>query len=174
MVRSDASRRRLLAQAHIAAKDLGLDEDTRRDFIAVRFAGRRSCSDLNNLELRRLVEAFRECGWKPSARSRQPGDGRSYFQERLVYWRKEFPYHRAGMASPGQLAHIEARWPQVSTANERHKALRSFLYKRFKVMDLRFLDEGTAHQVIEALKAMASRFRGQKTDDRGQQKAIYD
>jgi hypothetical protein len=169
MSQAAANRRRLLAQAHIAAKDLGLDEGTRRDFIAARFGGRRSCSDLNDLELRRLVEAFRECGWRPSTRARRPEAGRNYFQERLAYWKKEFPQHRAGMATPGQLAHIEARWPQVSTANEKHKALRSFLYRRFGMMDLRFLDEGTAHQVIEALKAMARRW----TEPKGA-KAIYD
>jgi hypothetical protein len=157
-----ASRNSLLARAHIAAQDLGMDEETRRDFIAARFQGRRSCSELHDHELRRLMDHFREKGWRGSRKgakdAKERPDGR--YMERLAHWQREFPMHRAGMATPAQLAHIEARWEGIAhgpNPGARAIGLRRFLFKRFGVQDLRFLDHGTAVKVIDGMKAMGRR-----------------
>lgn len=151
-------RRNLLARVHIASEELGMDEKTRRDFIAARFGGRRSCKELSNAELLRLVEMLESLGWR--ARGRKAPAVGGYYWERLAYWRNEFPQHREGMATPKQLAHIEARWENVSTrpgAEARAKALRRWLFNHFGIGELQWLDQTTASKVIEALKEMEHR-----------------
>jgi hypothetical protein len=64
---------------------------------------------------------------------------------------------RQGMATPAQLRLIEALWNDVSVITEsksRQKALRSWLQKRFKVSDIRFLDSTATKKVIYALNHM--------------------
>lgn len=65
--------------------------------------------------------------------------------------------YREDMATPNQLRLIEGLWKNISVIKEpknRHKALRAWLYKRFKVSDLRFLDHVTVSKVIYALNMM--------------------
>lgn len=160
----------LLAKAHIAAAEIGLDEELRRDFIAARFGGRRSCKDLSDLELRRLLDHFREHGWMPAPPKEQE-EKPSFFKKRLHHWMREFPHDRAGMATPQQLAMIEAKWQAVSVVPEIHqvRALRKFLFSRFKVSDLMFLDEGTASRVIEGMKSMGQRAKSIGQEAHGQE-----
>lgn len=153
------SRNLLLAKAHIAASELGLDEGIRRDFIAARFGGRRSCKDLSDQELIRLLNYFRDEGWQPVPPRDPELDKPTFFKKRLHYWQRELPHERAGMATCGQLAMIEARWERISKSPQakRQQALRKFLFARFGVSDLMFLSEGTASRVIEGLKSIGQR-----------------
>jgi phage gp16-like protein len=54
-----ATRNRLIAHIHAAAKELGLDEDTRRDLME-RETGKRSASAMNDGELGKVVGALSE------------------------------------------------------------------------------------------------------------------
>jgi hypothetical protein len=51
----------------------------------------------------------------------------------------------------------EAMWHDIYRGNDETKHLRQFLFNHFKVSDIRFLERKTAHDVIEALKAMQHR-----------------
>jgi len=67
---------------------------------------------------------------------------------------------RPGMAVPAQLRKIEATWQGLYPESDqtlRQKNLRSFLFKFFKVSDLRFLDQETANKVLYALRKMSER-----------------
>ncbi|MEW5745248.1 MAG: regulatory protein GemA [Nitrospirota bacterium] len=68
---------------------------------------------------------------------------------------------RSGMASPKQLRMIEAMWKDVCryhAEDERARALRSFLFKRFKVSDPKFITSRQASKIIFSLENM----RGQR------------
>lgn len=53
-----------LAQVHIAAKELGMDDDTYRALLA-RVAGVRSAKQLNARQLKQVLDEFRRLGWVP-------------------------------------------------------------------------------------------------------------
>ena len=69
----DSPRRRkaLLAKVHIAAKELGLDEDAYRDVLFV-VTGRSSARDCEPVELAALLNHFRSRGWKGGSRPDRP------------------------------------------------------------------------------------------------------
>lgn len=54
-------RKKLIAQAHLAANQLGLDEETRRA-VQLRVAGARSCSDMDEAALLRLIAHYKRAG----------------------------------------------------------------------------------------------------------------
>nr|BBJ05187.1 hypothetical protein YBY_30360 [Marinobacter nauticus] len=60
----------VLAQIHIARKELALDEDTYRQMIATVTGGKRSCSDCNVAELHKIVQHMKERGFKAKPRKR--------------------------------------------------------------------------------------------------------
>jgi len=60
-------RKRVLAQIHIARKDLGLDEDTYRLAISTATGGKRSCSDCTGPELQKILQHMKARGFKPKA-----------------------------------------------------------------------------------------------------------
>jgi hypothetical protein len=67
---------------------------------------------------------------------------------------------RPGMAVPAQLRKIEATWHGLYPENDqalRQKSLRSFLFKFFKVSDLRFLDQKTANKVLYTMRKISER-----------------
>jgi hypothetical protein len=59
--------------------------------------------------------------------------------------------------SKEQVWKIQNLWHSVYRGNEEIRHLRVFLWKHFKVSDIRFLDKDKAHQAIEALKSMQKR-----------------
>lgn len=65
-----SSRKGVLAQIHIARKELALDEDTYRQMIATVTGGKRSCSDCNVAELHKIVQHMKERGFKARPRKR--------------------------------------------------------------------------------------------------------
>jgi len=64
------NRKGVLAQIHIARKELALDEDTYRQMIATVTGGKRSCSDCNVAELHKIVQHMKERGFKAKPRKR--------------------------------------------------------------------------------------------------------
>lgn len=70
------ARRRDLAMIHLAAKQLGMDEDAYRAMLWA--VGRvRSAKDLDFAGRQRVKDHLRACGWKPApARQRKPYPGR--------------------------------------------------------------------------------------------------
>jgi len=66
----ETQRRNLLAQVHIAKKELCIPDGDYRDIMQREF-GRESAADLKNMELKYLVAYFKEHGWKPKGRPNQ-------------------------------------------------------------------------------------------------------
>lgn len=59
-----AGRARLIKIAHVGAKELGLDEDSRRAMQA-RLTGKPSCADMTVAELERVISELKRLGFRP-------------------------------------------------------------------------------------------------------------
>lgn len=129
----------MLAQVHIAAKELGLDES---DYRAVLWeqVRRESAAKCSTAELQKLVRHFQAKGWKkkPGARAKA-----------------------RTLASYPQAKKIRALWLTLHQAGVvRHAeevALRAYVKRLTGVDHLVWLTPQQAHTVIEALKAWAER-----------------
>lgn len=79
-------RRNLLAQAHIAKKQLGLDDGTWQALV-LRVTGHESCKDATDRQLSALIEALKTQGFKTEsgASGRPPFQKARKPQARLVY-----------------------------------------------------------------------------------------
>ena len=64
------NRKGVLAQIHIAKKELGLDDDTYRQMIATVTGGKRSCSDCNVAELYQVLQHLKDRGFKARPKKR--------------------------------------------------------------------------------------------------------
>ncbi len=135
-------RQKLLAQVHIAKKELGLDDETYRDMLYSSFHVR-SARFLNNVQLTEFIDILKKCGWK------QTGKGNGFGKDKY-----ENLGERRGFATPAQLRLIEALWHRVSFAEDKETALRKFLENRFRISHIRFLTADKASRVIDALKDM--------------------
>ncbi len=62
--RNNNARKAMLAKVHIAKKELGMDEDTYRDFLE-KHTGKRSASKLNYYQLQNVLNAMQKSGFKP-------------------------------------------------------------------------------------------------------------
>ncbi len=79
-------------------------------------------------------------------------------------WTKKTAYdnlsNRIGMATPLQLRKIETLWRELTDIKDesaRKKALRSFLFNRFHVSDLRFIGTEQVTGIMTALRHMNAR-----------------
>jgi hypothetical protein len=83
-----ARRRALLAQVHIARKELGIQEEDYRDMLRAEF-GPATAADLSIGELEKLVERFHQKGWPRSSaprsafRAPRSADQASALKERI-------------------------------------------------------------------------------------------
>jgi len=137
--------RKTLAKIHIAKKDLGLDGTQYEDVLRANSKGKESAALLTDAEAERVLDHFKQLGWKPRRRGKKK-QGMALRFEALA--------GRPGMASPAQLRKIEATWmthPNVLEKNE--AALRRFLINRFHVSGLRFIED---HQVGKILRSIES------------------
>jgi len=125
-------RARELAQIHIAAKALRLDEDEYRDlmFAVTRV---RSAAELDWTGRKRLLDHFGKLGWK----------------------------NDAGRPSDPTSRKIRALWLSLRDAGKikdpSERALRKFVRRMVHVERLEWLDPRSASTVIEALKAWRAR-----------------
>ncbi len=139
------------AKIHIAKAELRLDDETYRHILSDRYRGKKSSKDLSYSQAEDLIRHFRKLGWKGrrGEKSRRRG-----VEEKKKY---DNLGNRPGMANPGMLRKIEAIWAEVSYSADLPKSLRSFLWSKFAMSDIMFLDMTTARAVIEALKRMKGR-----------------
>ena len=131
---------KLLAKIHIAKKQLALEDDLYRDILYRKFrvSSSKSLSDSQALV---LINHFKNVGWVPKSKPKKYDD-----EKGDIY-----------SASPAAKRKIEAMWHDIYRGNSETKHLRQFLFNHFKVSDINFLERKTAHDVIEALKAMTRR-----------------
>lgn len=138
-----ASRNPMLAKVHLGAKELGLDEDVRRDLIARVTGGHRSAKDCSPAQLDAILAEYRRLGWKPAAGKMAPAR----------------PPRQA--AQSPFAAKARALWISLHqlgvVRDPSERALEAFAARQLKVDRLQWADEGMGYRLIEALKAMAER-----------------
>lgn len=142
-----SDRRAMLAKVHLAAKELGLDDDARRDVLE-RVTGRRSSADCTDAQLDAVIAHFKGLGWKPKvvaggkaaapAASRRPTPASHPVANKA----------RAMWISLWNLGVVE---------NRSEQALEAFAKRQLKVDRLQWADQAQGFRLIEALKAMAER-----------------
>lgn len=142
-------RRAMLAKVHLGAKQLGLDDDARRDLLE-RITGRRSSADCSDAQLDLVLAEFKRLGWKPVA---QPG--RSPKADAA-------PSKAVRRPADSPVA-LKARalwislWQLGVVRSSTEVALEAFAKRQLGVESLQWADAGKAFRLIEALKAMATR-----------------
>jgi hypothetical protein len=131
----------LLAQLHIARKQIGLDEGDYRDVLE-RVTGKRSAGDMSAAERTIALAEFQRLGWQPKRKG--PGiEPRRDHRFCFVLWAL---LAKAGVVKGGRGAlnaficapNFQAKWGEAAT-------------------DIRFLSGDRTADVIEALKNMAAR-----------------
>ncbi len=138
---------------HALKNALQLSEESYRETLSYNF-GVATSKAITYGQAEKLIEALEEDAVKKGTWEKYPGKSKY-----------ESLGDRHGMASPAQLRKIEVLWHIVSTAKDnksRNKALRTFLQRRFKVSDLRWLDKGKVQKVIYVLAQMEKRKKGNK------------
>lgn len=144
-------RRALLAKIHLGAKELRLDEDTRRDLLE-RVTGCRSSSNCTDAQLVAVIDEYRRQGWKPSVMGKPAGNGAKP---------APFPKDTRKPASSPVAKKARAIWISLHqlgvVRDPSDRALEAFGKRQLGVDRLQWADEGTAFRLIEALKAMAER-----------------
>ncbi len=130
-------RRRCLAKIHIAKKELGLSDEEYRALIDSTIAGRTSAADLDEAELRHLLDRLQALGWRP----RLPRSG-----------------DRPLPATVWKARGLWLRLHQLGAVRDpRWTALARFAKRMTGIADLRQLNGQQATIVIEALKGWLER-----------------
>lgn len=128
--------KRLLAKVHVAKKQLALDDGTYRDVLE-RVTGQRSAKGLDRHQLVRVLDAFRQSGWKDSGNSvnaaQTPKSAKPHVRKIWALW--------TAMCKSGYVDAADTR-----------AALRAFVEKRTSVTDPEWLTPEQATTVIESLK----------------------
>lgn len=132
-----------IRKIHVAARQLGLDDDTRRDLQLVT-TGKESLKDMTDAEGAKVLEALIARGFKPTKAKGRPSAARGDVRFAHVLWGK---LHTAGAV-------------QVKGA----AGLNAFVRARFEktwgaaVLDVDQMRDGRqVATLIEALKAMCER-----------------
>ena len=143
---------KLLAKIHIAKKDLCLDEETYRDALEGQ-TGKRSSAKMSNEEIIKCLRHFESLGWQPKSKPKKYGDSpRDLYDSSGAIKRK-----------------VEAMWANYHhnhcKCNDMKGHGRRWLFSKFKISDVAFLDKRTAYNAVEALKAMHGRRTHAGTDE---------
>lgn len=142
------ARRSMIAKVHLGAKQLGLDEETRRALME-RVAGHRSAADCTDRQLGAILDEYKRRGWTPSViRGGRPP-------------RPEGEPVRRQAADHPVARKARALWISLHrlgvVSNPSERALEAFAKRQLKVDRLQWADQGKGYRLIEALKAMAER-----------------
>ncbi len=139
---SNPARNALIAKIKVGQKQLGMDDDTYRDFLE-RVTGKRSAAKLSIGDLELVVNNMKEAGFKPLQRKAPK---------------------RAGtrpMADGEYARKIRALWISLYhlgiVANPTESALAKYVARQAKVSALQFLRNNQANRVIESMKKWAER-----------------
>lgn len=147
---------------HVAKSQLALDDETYRDALEAH-GNARSARDLTYDGFRAVMTHFERCGFKRLG-GRKAGRLGSQEARKPEASGQQPATRRPGMATERQIKKIYALWWSLSPAyyveGYEYKALRGFLKKRFRVGHENWLDFDTAHNVIEAIKAIGARVKG--------------
>lgn len=139
-------RRALLAKVHLGAKDLRLQDDTRRDLLE-RITGHRSSADCTDAQLVKVLDEYRRLGWAPSNAPRTAPAAPSKATRKPA---------TSPMAKKARAMWISLH--QLGAVRDpSEKALEAFGKRQLGVDRLQWADEGQAFRLIEALKAIAER-----------------
>jgi phage gp16-like protein len=143
-----SARGAMIAKVHLGAKDLRLDEDTRRDLME-RVTGKRSAADCTDDELDAVLAEYRARGWSPTVvRGGKPARN------------GPAPARRAAADHPVALK-ARAMWISLYdlgvVRNSSEAALEAFARRQLGVAALQWADQSMGYRLIEALKAMAER-----------------
>lgn len=133
-------RGRLIGQAHAAARDLGLDEATRRELQA-RVTGRGSCREMSAGELASLLDHYRGLGWRPR------GADAPRRRDRLP----------ADPVSPKLRALWIAGWHLGVVRDRSEGALLAFVRREGRLDAARFATPAHLSRAVEALKLWLAR-----------------
>lgn len=141
-----ADRRAMLAKVHLAAKDLALDEDARRDVLE-RVTGRRSSADCSDAQLDAVIAEFKRLGWKPKvAGGAEPAQRRA--------GRPPAASHPVALKARAMWISL---WNLGVVRNGAESGLEAFAKRQLGVDRLQWADQAQGFRLIEALKAMAER-----------------
>ena len=125
-------RRQELAQIHIAAKALALDDNTYRALLK-RVTGNESAGALDAADRGRVIAEFQRLGWRPPRKSKLTGAARKIRALWLVL-------HKGGA---------------VADASE--QAMNAWVKRQTGRADVRWLDVDLAQRCIEQLKRWCDR-----------------
>lgn len=101
---------RLKRLVHVGCRELGIDQETRRDLQLV-VCGKSSMSDMDEAELKGLVGALKERGFKVRRNGRRPAAKRADVRFCHVMWRLLHEAGEARVAGPkGLNAFIRSRF----------------------------------------------------------------
>lgn len=125
-----------VALVHLAAKQLGFDDDLYRTVLKVH-GGVESAKALDRRGFERVMAYFTAHGFRSS-------------------WTKRTFGTRPGMATPEQIEMIRRLWAEWSGAGN-DVAMNRWLERSYHVSSLRFLTQAAASKAINGLKAMTRR-----------------
>lgn len=141
------TKRALIAQIHIAKKDLGLDDDTYRHALKAA-TGKTSAGDMTVPELHKAIAAFKERGFKVRPGKKTGPKSRAYTKTK----------HGTEIGGPTQGDKIRALWLSMAddgiVRDRSEEALRNYIRKQTKgeYSAPQFCDADTASNIIERMK----------------------
>lgn len=151
-----SDRRAMLAKIHLAAKELRLSDEIRRDIIE-RETGHRSSADCTDAQLDQLVAVFKRMGFQP----RPAGiTGKS---ATLVVVDEHAHRRPAPKAATSPIAmKARALWKSLDQLGAlsdggSERSLEAFAKRQLRVDRLQWADQSQGFRLIEALKAWAER-----------------
>lgn len=126
-----------IALVHVAVARLALDDDAYRAILRT-CGGVESSRDLNDDSFDEVMAYFERLGFKSDFNRRNLGN-------------------RAGMASPAQVAKLRGLWSEYTAGQGSDASLGKWLYRQFKISELRFLTTDKAQKAIGALTVMVAK-----------------
>lgn len=136
----------MLAKVHLAAKELGLKDDARRDVIE-RITGHRSAGDCHDDQLDAVLAEFKRQGWKPKAAAKARTGTAPVSGRRPAT-------HPVALKARAMWISL---WNLGVVRSSTEASLEAFAKRQLRVDRLQWADQGQGYRLIEALKAMAER-----------------
>lgn len=138
----------MLAKVHLGAKDLGLNDDTRRDLLE-RVTGFRSAADCTDDQLDAVLAEYRARGWAPTVvKGGKPARVGAAPTRRA----------RADHPVAGKARALWISLYQLGVVrNPSEASLEAFARRQLGVAALQWADQSMGYRLIEALKAIAER-----------------